>query len=371
MSAGASDDPVIIIGAGPAGLAAAEALTKRNIGYLLFERGPSVASALRRVDPEMRLLSPTSLSLMPDMTTEPAAPTYLPFHDLVHELERYQQAHDLKVNVNCTVTSVRKEANGFSVLYKTGDGEEHAARGSHVINATGIISQPRLPDNFNRASMRWRHSLDVRAEDLAGVHQLLVVGGGASAAEVLENWLRVRQEGSHAWLSLRSRLRAVPHWILGIDVHYFVWLPEQIPTCLFGGWVNRLTEPMTGRTVVKAIRKGLITRVPAVRSYQNGTVEFKDGRSVQPDLIVFATGFSYASEHLENVVDLDRDGRPLVRKCESMRTPGVFLLGFRFGRTFASPYLRGIARDAEYVAARIAGHKKAQKIKEAQRQKMM
>ena len=101
--------------------------------------------------------------------------------------------------------------------------------------------------------------------------------------------------------------------------------------------------------------------MPAVRGYQNGTVEFKDGRSVQPDLIVFAIGFSYASEHLRNVVDLDGDGRPLVKKCESTRSPGVFMLGFRFGRTFASPYLRGIARDAEYVADRIASHKKTQK----------
>jgi hypothetical protein len=155
-------------------------------------------------------------------------------------------------------------------------------------------------------------------------------------------------------LSLRSRLRAVPHWILGIDVHYFVWLPEQIPTGLFGRRVNRLTEPMTGCTVVKAMRKGLITRMPAARSYKNETVEFDDGRSVQPDLLVFATGFSYASEHLKAVVHFDSDGRPLVKKCESTRTPGVFLLGFRFGRTFASPYLRGIARDAEYVANRIA-----------------
>ena len=33
---------------------------------------------------------------------------------------------------------------------------------------------------------------------------------------------------------------------------------------------------------------------------------------------------------------------------------GLYLLGFRFGRTFASPYLRGIARDALSVAERIA-----------------
>ena len=360
MSTAAADEAVIIIGAGPAGLAAAETLSKRNLDYVLLEKGPSVASALRRVDPEMRLLSPTALSLMPDMKVESTAPSYLPFGQLVQELERYEEQHGLKAIFDSTVRSVQRWTNGFTVRYVTKAGREYSIRGSHVINATGIISKPRLPENFAPTSttIRWMHSIDARAEHLAGARRLLVVGGGASAAEVLENWLRVRPKDSRAWLSLRSRLRVVPHWILGIDVHYFVWLPEQIPTRLFGRRVNRLTEPMTGCTVVKAMHRGLIERMPAARSYQDATVEFDDGRSVQPDLLVFATGFSYAAEHLKEVVYFDSGGRPLVSKCESTRTPGVFLLGVRFGRTFASPYLRGIARDAEYVAKKILATKR-------------
>jgi len=357
MSDTGSAAPVIIIGAGPAGLAAAETLSQRNIDYVILEKGNAVASALRRVDPEMRLLSPKGLSLMPDMTPEPESPTYLPFSVLVHELERYRQQHELKINFDCTVLAIRRETSGFTVSYRAGDGEKHELRGSHVINATGIISQPRLPDNFRFESCRWLHSIDVRAEDLAGLKRLLVVGGGASAAEVLENWLRVRQEDDRAWLSLRSRLIAIPHWIFGIDVHYFAWLPEQIPTGLFGWRANRLTEPMTGRAVTRAIHKGLVKRMPGVRNYKNGDVEFVNGAQLKPDLIVFATGFTYALEHLKEVVDLDPEGRPLVKNCESTRTPGVFLLGYRFGRTFASPYLRGIARDAEFVAERIAREK--------------
>jgi cation diffusion facilitator CzcD-associated flavoprotein CzcO len=357
MSDATSSEPVIIIGSGPAGLAAAERLAKRNIEYVVLEKESAVAGALRRVDPEMRLLSPKGLSLMPDMQPEPGTPTYLPFHVLVHELERYRQQYNLQVKLDCAVLSIRQEAGGFSVGYRGGDGNRHELHGSHVINATGIISQPRLPDNLHLEPRCWRHSIDTRAEDLAAARRLLVVGGGASAAEVLENWLRVRQEGDRAWLSLRSKLVAIPHWILGIDVHYFSWLPEHIPTGLLGWRAGKLTEPMTGRAVVRAIRKGLIKRVPPVREYKGAEVEFVDGDRIKPDLIVFATGFSYAVEHLKEVVDLDPDGRPLVKNCESTRTPGVFLLGFRFGRTFASPYLRGIARDAEYVAARIAQEK--------------
>jgi hypothetical protein len=111
---------------------------------------------------------------------------------------------------------------------------------------------------------------------------------------------------------------------------------------------------MTGLTVPRAIKKGLITQVPAVKSYHGDTVTFSNGQQVRPDLVVFSTGFRYASEHIGQLVDYDPDKRPLVKNCESTRTRGLYLLGFRFGRTFASPYLRGIARDAQYVAERIA-----------------
>jgi len=339
----------------------AHTLAKRRIDYVLLEKGSSVANALRHVDPEMRLLSPASLSLMPDMKIEPGAPTYLPFKTLVRELERYQQQHGLKVTFDSTVTAVRRERVGFSVRYRTNEGVEFSVHGSHVINATGIISKPKLPENFKpgATTIPWMHSIDTRTEHLTKSRKLLVVGGGASAAEVLENWLQVRQKNDRAWISLRSKLFAVPHWIFGIDVHYFAWLPEQLPAWLFGSRVNRLTEPMTGGIVVQAIRNGLIQRMPAVRHYRNGTVEFANRQNIQPDLIVFATGFTYSFEHLEGLVDLDRDGRPIVKKCESTRTRGLFLMGFRFGRTFASPYLRGIARDAEYVAELIAQRKRA------------
>jgi len=357
MSDANSSDPVIIIGSGPAGLAAAEQLAKRNIEYVILEKDSQVAGSLRRVDPEMRLLSPKELSLMPDMTLEPDAPTYLPFVVLVHELERYQQQHNLRARLDCMVLSIRKEAHWFVVGYREEGSTRRELRGSHVINATGIISQPRLPDNFYLTAPRWRHSVDVRAEDIAVAQKLLVVGGGASAAEVLETWLRVRQDGDRAWLSLRSKLHAIPHWIFGIDVHYFAWLPEHIRTNWLGWRVGRLKEPMTGRAVVQAMRKGLIKRAPPVRRYDWFEIEFENGEVIEPDLIVFATGFDYAREHLKEVVDLDPDGRPLVKNCESTRTPGMFLLGYRFGRTFASPYLRGIARDAEYVAERIARKK--------------
>ena len=349
-------DTVIIIGAGPAGLAAAETLAKRNIEYVILEKGLAVASALRRVDPEMRLLSPKAVADAGHESRASDADLTCRSASSCMSFERYQQQHELKVNFDCTVQQIRKSETGSRFVIAAATGRSLELRGSHVINATGIISQPWLPDNFLFEGRRWRHSVDTRGK-ISPVHGRFWL---SVVARRLPRFLRIgceeRQEGDRAWLSLRSRLIAIPHWIFGIDVHYFSWLPEQIPTGLFGWRAGRLTEPMTGRAVVRGIR-GLIKRMPAVRSYKGWEVEFENGERLEPDLIVFATGFRYALEHLKEVVDLDPDGRPLVKNWQSTRVPGMFLLGYRFGRTFASPYLRGIARDAEYVAERIARDK--------------
>ena len=355
--------PVVVIGSGPAGLAAAECLQKRRISCVVLEAGPMPATALRRVDPEMKLLSPTALSLLPDMSRRVNEPSYLPFNDLVKELELYTKQHHIEIVSGATVVSVARIGDRFEVAYQTSDGAKHSIRATHVINATGIISHPKLPESFHseQVSFRWLHSLDTRSRDIASSHKLLVVGAGASAAEVLERWLEIKKPGDKAWLSARSSLRCVPHWIFGLDLHYLAWLPEQLPACLLGWRSGRLGEPMAGLTVCRAIFRGTITRLPGVSRYQGNSVVLRDGRSVQPDLVVLATGFRYETQHLDALLEFDPDGRPLIRNCESTRARGLYLLGYRFGRTFASPYLRGIARDAEFVASRIAQDREALK----------
>jgi len=220
-------------------------------------------------------------------------PSYLPFNDLVKELELYKKQHHLEVISGARVVSVERSENGFKIFYRTGDGVKHSIAATHVINATGIISHPQLPESFrpDLVSFRWFHSLNTRSSDIANSRNLLVIGAGASAAEVLERWLEIRKPGDKASLSVRSSLRCVPHWIFGLDLHYLGWLPEQLPACLLGWRSGRLQEPMAGLTVCRAIWKGLITRLPGVSKFQGDTVQLTDGRSLQPDLVVFATGF--------------------------------------------------------------------------------
>lgn len=273
----------------------------------------------------MTLLSPTRLSLLPGMRRLAGDPPYLSFGELVARFEEYRRERGIAVTTGAGVTAVEPTGDGFVVRWPGGE-----VTGDRVINATGIISTPNLPRDFDPAAtrLRWMHSLEVRRHHLETARRLLVIGAGPSATEVLEGWLAVRAPTDRAWLSVRGRLRAIPHRILGIDVHYWVWLPEHLPPRAIGG---QPAEPMTGRTVVKAIRAGLITRLPGVTSYQPDRVVAGD-TTVEPDLLVLATGFRYPTDHLP--------------------ATGVELLGHRPGRSLASPYLRGIARDARRLARR-------------------
>ncbi|HEX9423009.1 MAG TPA: NAD(P)-binding domain-containing protein [Pyrinomonadaceae bacterium] len=162
MSAASEDIPVVVIGSGPAGLAAAQCLQKRNIPVAILEAGPKPASALRRVDPGMRLLSPTTLSVLPDMMRRVDEPKYLPFNDLVKELELYRKQHHIEVVVGARVVSVEQSTEGFKVTYQTRDDIKHFIAATHVINATGIISHPELPESFHdQARLRLGSILEI------------------------------------------------------------------------------------------------------------------------------------------------------------------------------------------------------------------
>jgi putative flavoprotein involved in K+ transport len=364
---------VVIVGAGPAGLAAAAGLARRGVGYTLLERGSVPSAALRTIDPEMALLSPKRLSQLRGMKLDSRYPT---FRELVAALDRFREQHAIEVATNERVTGVERTGDGF-IVHAT----SRAFPATHVINATGIVGSPKLPRELDQKTLvlRWMHSLDVRRAHIADSRRLLVVGGGASAAETLEHWLAVRRPNDKAWIATRSKIRAMPRSVLGIDFHYWLWPFEHLPGRRFGPRLSP-KDPMWGYAIPRAIKAGLIENVtidtapnsigfgptsvtiasPRITtglhrtdgSYTittSGTVSGFD-----PDLVVFATGFAYDMRHLGSLVERDGAGWPYVARCESERTPNLYVLGARYGRNLQSPFLRGIAKDAELVAARIA-----------------
>jgi putative flavoprotein involved in K+ transport len=340
---------VVIIGAGPAGLAAAAGLGRRKIGYTVLERGMQAAAAARTIDPDMALFSPTRLSRLHGMVLEPAGRTPT-FRELVAALDRFRADHAIEVATGHAVTTVERAGGGFVVRTAAGK----AFEASHVISATGIAGSPRYPDDVDRDALHVPalHAIAVRRSHVAASRRLLVVGAGASAAEVLSHWLAVRRPDDQAWIAARSQIRAMPSSLLGIDLHYWVLPLEYLPGRPFGPMLSP-KDAMWGKDILRAIQRGEIAAVQVAR-WQPTPVVLAGGATIEPDLVVFATGFHHDTRHLGDLIERDDQGWPIARRCESRRTPGLYVLGSRYARNLASPYLRGIARDAEVVAQRIA-----------------
>jgi putative flavoprotein involved in K+ transport len=349
---------VVIIGGGPAGLATAACLAREQVPYTVLERGDTPLAALRRLDPEMQLITPTRFSRLPGMTLPAGTPQYMQFGNFVRELEAWRAANELAVVTGATVERVAPTSAGFEVHYRL-CGTPLVAMASHVVSATGFIGQPQLPVDFDARtfSLPWAHSLDVRTADLAAARRLFVVGAGMSAAEIVERWLHVRTPDDRAWLSTRGRVWAAPSTILGVDLHWFLWLPEHLPPRLGPVRLAPKRDAIIGRTLLRALHDDSVTRVPVVARYERDAVVLADDRQLEPDFTVFATGFRYADEHLGSLVEHDADGAPIVdRHSASIRAANLYVLGLRSGRSIASSALRGISRDAEHVARRIASH---------------
>lgn len=342
----------LILGSGPAGLAAAACLRARGISATVLEAGDQPSHGWKLLDPEVTLLTPQALSRLPGMRFTPGRPTYLSLGCYAAGLDRYREQE--RVQVECGVRALRVWRRYGRFEVEVLQGERTSIRSARwVIDASGGTTHPALPEDAP-AAPPWPalHTRDVRADDLAQARSLLVVGCGTSARETVETYLRVRPSGGEVTLAARSAPRAVPRHVLGVDSHYLVWPFEFWPGHWPGphrGWAR---DPALGLGLARALRRGSLRDLGAITRYGE-TVRGEHG-ALQPDLVVYATGYRHAAPHLGELVARDGRGEPALTRAAAPGVPGLYVLGVRYGRSLASSFLRGIARDARAVARRIA-----------------
>ncbi len=201
---------LIIIGAGPAGLSAAEAAAQAGLEYLVIEKG-TIANTIRQYPVGRSMFSTPNEVEMHEGTLKPVREKPTREEMLSHYIH-FVLDLDLRINTAETVVAVSGNVtDGFVV--KTDAGEYKARR---VLFAIGAMERPRR--------------LNVPGEDLAKVHHLfiepyayvrkeaLVVGGGNSAAEAA---LFLSEEGARTtlaiwredWENRDPKAGAMKHWV--------------------------------------------------------------------------------------------------------------------------------------------------------------
>jgi thioredoxin reductase (NADPH) len=201
---------LIIIGAGPAGLSAADAAVREGLHYLVIEKG-TIADTIRRYPVGRTLFSTPNELEMREGSLKPVRekPTR---EELLSHYIHFVLDHDLRINTGEKVTDVeRTNSDGF--LVRTTCGEYQASR---VLFAIGAMAHPRR--------------LNIPGEELPKTHHVfvepypyvrkdvLVVGGGNSAAEAA---LFLSEEGARTtmaiwredWENRDPKKGAMKHWV--------------------------------------------------------------------------------------------------------------------------------------------------------------
>jgi putative flavoprotein involved in K+ transport len=345
---------VLVIGAGPAGLAVSACLKRVGVPFRLIDRRGVTGGAYNHVYPRITLASPTRYTDLPGLPLRTRG-EYVTAAEYRAYLERYAAHHGLAAE-RAEVRLVERQRRGFQVHFV---GQAEPAFHPAVVVATGMYDQPvrpdipGLPDDGPAAPGRPAvlHTHDWPGPAAFHGRRLLVIGGATSAVEVAEECAGA---GLPVVVGARSGVRLTPQRILGRDIHDWAYLFfERLPRWLFGSYCGRRpTLPGEDLGFSQFRRQGLITVRPAVTRFEGAAAVFADGARQEFDVVVLATGYRFVVPFLPPEVARAPAGHPLADEGESRSWPGLYVVGLPCARTLASEFLRGIRDDAPVVARR-------------------
>ena len=210
---------LVIIGAGPAGLSAADAAQSEGLSYLVIEKG-TIANTIRQYPVGRTMFSTPNELEMRSGSLHPVSekPTR---EELLSHYIHFVLDHDLQINTGEEVIDVTREHDeDFAVQTQSrtfhDDHKEHTYHARNILFAIGAMEYPR--------------QLNVPGEDLPKVHhrfvdpypyvrkQAMVIGGGNSAAEAA---LFLSEEGARTtmviwredWENRDPKAGAMKHWV--------------------------------------------------------------------------------------------------------------------------------------------------------------
>ena len=139
---------VVVVGAGPAGLAISCELTKAGVEHTVLERGRIGQTWRDRWD-SFCLVTPNWTVQLPDGHYDGPDPDgFMPRDEMVAFLERYAEAKHAPVREHVDVSSIDAQPDGELVL-RTSDGD---LRARTVVLATGSFQRPHRPAAASRAA---------------------------------------------------------------------------------------------------------------------------------------------------------------------------------------------------------------------------
>ena len=369
----------IVVGAGPAGLAAAAMLQREGIETLVLERD-SGGSSWRKFYDRLHLHTIRWLSGLPGLPIDRREGRWVSRQGVVSYLERYALHHGLKIRAPAEVQRLDRDESGWLVGTKGG-----AIAARFVVVATGFNREPYLPawpgmDTFTGDLV---HSIDYRNPAPYRGRDVLVIGTGNSGAEIAVDL--VEGGARTVMVSVRTPPNILHRDVAGFPSQLVGLVARRLPVAIadrISLAMQRLTVGDLSRYGMPMPRVGVVTRVnqdsvpimdvgliglvkqrrveivPAVQGFDGPDAILASGRRIRPRAVIAATGFGRGLEHLVGRYGLiGSGGRPTVHGPDtSPSAPNLYFIGFS---NPISGNLREVGIDAKRIARAVSRVKRA------------
>ncbi|GAB3493029.1 NAD(P)-binding domain-containing protein [Amycolatopsis cihanbeyliensis] len=331
MGTGADHETdVVVIGAGQAGLSAAHFLRRAGFangsGFVVLDHGKRAGGAWQYRWPTLRLGRVHGIHDLPGLELE-ERDGERPASEVVSEyFDRYERAFDLPVRRPVDVLAVRY-GEGERLLVDSAT-ETWAARA--VINATGTWDRPFWPYYPGQETFAGRqlHTADYPGPTGFEGEHVVVVGGGTSAVQLLTEIAEAGRPASTTWVTRRPPV-----------FHEGSFTPEhgraavaRVERAVSAGRPPGSVVSVTGLTLTPEVERaraaGVLERRPMFERITPHGVAWADGSTQRADVILWATGFRAAVDHLAPLHIREPGGGIRMDGTRAVAEPRLHLVGY-------------------------------------------
>ena len=394
----------LVVGAGQAGVAMSEHLTRLGISHVVSEKNRIAEAWRTRRWDSLVANGPCWHDRFPNMEFN-ADPDAFVHHDQVAEyFEQYAKKFNLPIHTGVSVNKVYKSPNQLGYTVETSQGTLYA---QHIVSATGAFQKALIPAIAPKQPEFYQiHSDQYKNPQQLPEGGVLVIGAGSSGVQIADE---LNRAGKKVYLSV-GRHERPPRTYRNRDNVW--WLG------VLGGWdfMRSDTGPLKGFAVsgahgginvdFRVLAQQGITLLGSTQSFAGQVVEFKDNlkhnlddadsallafyneadayiknngldlpaepqaRQLLPDpecvtqpiltldlaaqnisSVIWASGFGYDFSWLQ--VDTFNEFNQPIHKQGISPQRGIYFLGLPYLTGRGSSFIWGVWHDAKYIAEHI------------------
>ncbi|KAM3327086.1 hypothetical protein P3S67_002212 [Capsicum chacoense] len=368
---------VVVIGAGPSGLAVSACLNKLSIKNVVLEKEDCCGYLWKKKTYDrLHLHLSKDFCSLPYKPHATSSPKYMPKKEFIEYLDEYVEKFNIKPKFQSCVESAffNNEEKKWNVKSRNvASGEMELYVSDFLVLATGENNEGYIPKVLGLEKFKGEiiHSSEYKSGEKYQGKNVLVVGSGNSGMEIsfdLSNY------GSHTSIVVRSPVHVLTREMVHMGMVMLKYLPMSLVDNVIMNYAKMkfgnlakfgIPQPQEGPFYVKVskgsspvidvgaidkIKIGEIKVLPGISEIKEHTVVFANGEEHQFDAIFFATGYkNVATKWLKDYSSIFHDDGTLINKFPNhyKGENGLYCAGF------SKRGIAGISMDAIAIADNI------------------